>query len=92
METVTFKILGNWVNYIINGTGTHETLRFGDTCLVDASGDVGPYRSKSWRATLTLRGAARESARQSILREHAEHLLATELHNIPALYSELNAE
>ena len=50
METVTFKILGNWVNYIINGTGTHETLRFGDTCLVDASGDVGPYRSKSWRA------------------------------------------
>lgn len=91
METVTFKILGEWVTYTINDTGTHETLCFGDTCLLEATGEVGPYRLKSWRATNLLRGAAKESARQSIFREHAEYLLARELHNIPALYGELNA-
>jgi len=78
-DKIRFEVLGQPVEYQVNNAGTHEMLSFGTTCLVDVSGDVGPYRTPAWKRTFILSGAAQAQARRKVLRAHAENMLALEL-------------
>ena len=87
-ERINFTVLGCDVTYEVNGSGTHEQLWFDDVMLVDASGEVGPYRGRKWQESLLLHGAARSAVWVRLMREHAESLLASELRGIPELYQQ----